>query len=222
MSLPIRLKRHVVRRPRFYGAAALGLMLHSALAWSGGVSTAVSLLLSWNISVLLFLTLIFTLMFTSDDADMKERAKATDEGRFAVLALSFLAVIISLGATIVVLSHVRHGEGENGAFHAALAAFTIASSWIFIHVIFTEHYAHEYYLALDRKGEGGLNFPDKIAPNYVDFLYFAFTIGVASQTADISVASRAMRATVLVHSVISYMFNAFILALTVNIASNLL
>lgn len=222
MPLPVRLKRHVIRRPRFYGAAALGVMLHAGLVWSTAVSPAVSLLVSWNVSVLLFLALIFALMLTSDDGDMKERAKATDEGRYAVLALSFLAVIISLGATIVVLSRVRHGEGPDAAFHAALAAFTIVSSWIFIHVIFTEHYAHEYYLALDRRGEGGLIFPDKIAPNYVDFLYFSFTIGVASQTADIAVASRAMRATALVHSVISYLFNAFILALTVNIASNLL
>ncbi|MDH6269501.1 putative membrane protein [Rhizobium sp. SG_E_25_P2] len=222
MPLPLRLRRHVIRRPRFYGAAALGVLLHFGLAWFGAVSTPVSLLLSWNISVLLFLALIFILMFTSDDDDMKERAKATDEGRFAVLALSFLAVIISLGATIVVLSRVRHGEGSDGVFHAALAAFTIASSWIFIHVIFTEHYAHEYYLARERRGEGGLNFADSNPPNYVDFLYFSFTIGVASQTADISIASRAMRATVLVHSILSYLFNAFILALTVNIASNLL
>jgi uncharacterized membrane protein len=222
VTLPVRLKRHVVHRPRFYGAAALGVLLHMGLVWLADVSPAVSLLVSWNVSVLLFLALIFALMFTSDDSDMKERAKATDEGRFTVLAVSFLAVLISLGATIVVLSQVRHGEGSDGVFHAALAAFTIASSWIFIHVIFTEHYAHEYYLALDRRGAGGLIFPDKAPPNYIDFLYFSFTIGVANQTADVSVASRAMRATVLVQSVISYLFNAFILALTVNIASNLL
>lgn len=105
---------------------------------------------------------------------------------------------------------------------------TIFVSWSFIQVIFTEHYAHEYYMqndggrrVLDEKGSG-LDFPGEPKPDYIDFLYFTVTIGVANQTADIAIRSRPMRILVLIHSVISYFFNATILALSINIVSSIL
>jgi uncharacterized membrane protein len=101
-------------------------------------------------------------------------------------------------------------------------------SWSFIQIIFTEHYAHEYYMETSdgrrkRNARGfGLSFPEEASPNYIDFLYFTVTIGVANQTADIAIVSRPMRILVLMHSVISYFFNATILALSINIVSSIL
>jgi uncharacterized membrane protein len=224
MRPSLRVSRYISGHVRFYGAAVFGIILYAGI--SGYTETAVGLLLAWNISVLIYLALVFWLMYRADDARMMARARATDEGRFAVLGLSLLASLASFVATVVVLSQVKSGHDPASVFHASLAVVTIVASWTFIHVIFTEHYAHCYYIAVNLRGDDddrakGIRFPDPIRPDYLDFLYFSFTIGVANQTADISIDTRPMRGVALLHSVISYGFNTFILALTINIASNL-
>ena len=111
--------------------------------------------------------------------------------------------------------------------HLGLAALTIVTSWAFIHIIFAQHYAHEYFIerasekSLPEEFRGGLHFPGAGAPDYFDFVYFSFIIGVASQTADIEICSPPMRRVSLVHSLVSFFFNTTILALMINIASGL-
>ncbi len=105
--------------------------------------------------------------------------------------------------------------------------FTVVASWTFMHLIFAFHYAHEYYFeketVTDKRRElrGGLLFPGEHAPHYRDFLYYAFVIGVACQTADVSTTSATMRTISLVHGVLAFFYNATILALAVNIASDI-
>src|SRR5437762_1767735 len=101
-----------------------------------------------------------------------------------------------------------------------LATATVVLSWAFIHSIFALHYAHEYYGEGRDRQIGGMSFPDDQAPDYWDFAYFAFTIGMCAQVSDVTVSSKSIRRTVLVHSVISFLFNAALLALTVNIAAS--
>jgi uncharacterized membrane protein len=118
------------------------------------------------------------------------------------------------------------------ALRVGLSIATILTSWSFVHVIFTEHYAHNFYFLdgpidddsddIETRKKKGLHFPGQPWPDYVDFLYFSVTIGVANQTADTEVVSRRMRVLVLIHSVISYFFNTIILALTINIAASML
>ena len=69
---------------------------------------------------------------------------------------------------------------------------------------------------------GGLDFPDTLSPDYSDFLYFSFIIGVASQTADIAICSPTMRRIALVHGIVSFFYNTTVLALTINIAAGLI
>ena len=99
---------------------------------------------------------------------------------------------------------------------------TILLSWSFVHTIFSFHYAHEYY-GERRDGKiGGLKFPGDTKPDYWDFLYFSLVVGMTSQVSDVAVTSKIIRRMVAIHGVLSFFFNVTVLALTVNIVSNLL
>jgi uncharacterized membrane protein len=109
------------------------------------------------------------------------------------------------------------------AAYVALAVATIVSSWLVMQVIFTLHYAHGYYRARsDGSGPvGGLDFPGDDLPDYWDFFYFTTSIGATAQTADVSIVSKSARRLATFQAVLSFIFNAAILALAVNLASSL-
>jgi uncharacterized membrane protein len=100
-----------------------------------------------------------------------------------------------------------------------LATTTIALSWAFIHTFFALHYAHDFYGEHGAK-QGGLNFPGDDEPDYWDFVYFSFVIGMTSQVSDVTVTSKPIRQTVAAHGIVSFFFNVTLLALTVNIAAS--
>ena len=105
--------------------------------------------------------------------------------------------------------------------HVALALSTVVGSWLLLPTVFALNYASLYF----RVPPGsGLRFPDDakdFRPDFSDFLYFAFTIAVASQTADVTVSTRTLRRWVLLQSVLSFVFNTAILAFTINVAASL-
>jgi uncharacterized membrane protein len=156
---------------------------------------------------------------SGDVTRIRRRAALQDEGRIAVLVLVVAAALASLGAILAELGGAQ-GASRQGA-HLALAAVTILLSWSFTHTIFAFHYAHEYYDENAHKG-GGLRFPGDAPPDYWDFVYFSFVIGMTSQVSDVSVTSSAIRRTVTAQGGASFIFNATLLALTVNIAAGAL
>jgi uncharacterized membrane protein len=220
--------RHVLVRLRLVSAIALGTVTYFAASESLGRATR--FLIGWNIAIIVFLALVGLMFARSTHDSMRKRAEALDEGRHAVLLLAMLAALGSLVAIVVELYKLKSAPAGVAGLHVGLAIATIVTSWSFVHVIFAEHYAHGFYSTRGVKtagndedaGRRGLRFPGEGRPDYLDFLYFSFTIGVANQTADTDILSREMRALVLVHSVISYFFNTIILALTINIAASML
>ncbi|MGO9685493.1 MAG: DUF1345 domain-containing protein, partial [Beijerinckiaceae bacterium] len=132
------------------------------------------------------------------------------------------------GAIFAQLTTVKTLTGLLKDLHIALAAATIVSAWTFTHLMFGLHYAHDYFLeragseARPAKKAGGLIFPGTKEPDYFDFLYFSFVIGVACATADVEITSRPMRRAALVHCVLAFFFNSAVLALTINIAAGLI
>ena len=142
-----------------------------------------------------------------------------------MLLLAIGTACASMGAIILELGPVKNMEGWPKALHLGLTILTVVDSWLFMHLTFAFHYAHEYYDEAqafpDRKPEerGGLIFPGAAPPGYVDFLYYAYVIGLASQTADVSTASRGMRILTAVHGTLAFFYNLAIMGLTVNIAS---
>jgi uncharacterized membrane protein len=213
---PPRVVRIVRARPRLFLALALGAIICVTLPAEWRLPTRV--LIGWDAGAAIYLTLAFSSMAGSDVARIRRRAVLLDEDRTVFLLLTTAAALASLGAIVVQLS--AKGAGHQ-PLHLALAVATIALSWGFTHTIFALHYAHEFYVEA-REESGGLAFPGKGQPDYWDFLYFSLVIGMTSQVSDVAVTAKSIRRTVAAHGVLSFFFNATLLALMVNIAASAL
>lgn len=211
--------RQIRARPRLIISLLVGVLVFFLLPESLGHRTITRLIVAWNAGACLYLALVTQMMFKADLQNIHLRARLQDEGKIVVLLLVILAVLISLGAIFAQLAVAKDLQGAERYAHVALTALTIVSSWTFTHVMFAQHYAHDYYVALANHQPPGLDFPGETTPNYLDFVYFACIIGTSGQTADIGFSSRGMRRIGLVHSVLSFFFNTTLLALTINIAS---
>jgi uncharacterized membrane protein len=155
------------------------------------------------------------MVWHSDAASIRQQSATQDEGRNLVLIGAIGAVVISVAVILVWLSG-EMSAGRPPARDLALVFLTIPLSWMFIHTIFMLHYAHEFY-AEHRGAGGGLRFPGDDQPDYWDFVYFAFGVGMAAQVADVTVTSKPVRHIVMIHSVVSFIFNVTLIAMTVSI-----
>lgn len=218
---PRRLLRQLRTRLRLLLATLGALLLYALLPSSAG-SEVSRLLISWNVLVALYLVLTARLMITANIEQVRQRAYAHDEGQNTMLLLTIAAVGASLVAIVMELGHYRQlpPSAQSGAL--LLTLWTVASSWVFMHLMFALHYAHEYYLNLRRARDPGLAFPGTQAPDYGDFLYAAFIIGTSAQTADVAYTSRDMRRIGAVHAVLAFVYNTSVLALSINLGASLL
>jgi uncharacterized membrane protein len=180
--------------------------------WRGPIRA----LVAWDIATALYLALTFHMMGSSDVLRICRHTAEQDEGRVAILVLTVGAALASVGGIFVTLGT----SGSREPMMLAVAMGTIVLSWAFIHTIFALHYAHEFYDE-DAPADGGMAFPgDETAPDYWDFVYFSFVIGMTAQVADVGITSRQIRRTVTAHSVVAFLFNAALLALAVNLAAS--
>ena len=178
-------------------------------------------LLGWNVAVWLYLLLIGVMMLRVDHDRPRRVARAQGEGAATVLSLVVLAAIASLIGIVVELSSAKVSGAAHALPHVLFALVTVTGSWLLVPTMFALTYASVYYHTCNGSG---LQFPSAdgtFTPDYGDFLYFSFTIAVASQTADVSISTQAMRRLVLLQSVLSFAFNTAILALIVNVAASM-
>jgi len=181
--------------------------------------------IGWNGGLIAYFVLVAILMSQSSHAAIRRRAGRLDEGRLAILVLTTACACASFGAIVAELGPVKTMQGAAKTATIALTIFTVLNSWFFLHLSFAFHYAHEFYSGAHEATagsdaiRGGLKFPQTPEPQYLDFLYFSYIIGVACQTADVEICSRRMRVVALAHGVVAFFFNTTILALMVNIAS---
>jgi uncharacterized membrane protein len=213
LPMPIRIVR---ARPRLFISALIGVVVIALCPSDWRIATR--LLVGWDIGLTLYLGLLLRMMSVAEVRHIRMRAKLQDEGQITVLALTAIAALASLGA-IVALLGMSEPDNRSPA-HLILGIVTILLSWTFTHSMFALHYAHEFYDENGGRG-GGLIFPgDLREPDYWDFVYFSFVIGMTSQVSDIAITCRPIRHTVSAHGVISFFFNVTLLALTVNIAAS--
>ncbi len=176
------------------------------------------ILIGWNIGLLLYLVSTAFVLARFDLGRVRRRAKDEDEGEVLILLLTVAAAAASLVAIIAELGSVKDAAATSEKLTVALAVVTITLSWVFVHVIFTLHYAHEYY-GSGARDTGGMNFPNEKQPDYWDFVYFAFCVGTTFQVSDVEITSKPIRRTVAAHGAVSFVYNVAILALVVNIGS---
>ncbi len=213
LPMPIRVVR---ARPRLFISALIGVVVVALCPSDWRIATR--LLVGWDLGLTLYLGLLLHMMSVAEVRHIRLHAKLQDEGQITVLALTAIAALASLGAIVALLGMSEAGNRE--PVHLMLAIVTIFLSWTFTHSMFALHYAHEFYDENGGKG-GGLIFPgDLREPDYWDFVYFSFVIGMTSQVSDVAITCRPIRHTVSAHGVISFFFNVTLLALTVNIAAS--
>lgn len=211
-----RFVRIVRARPRLFLSAIIGLVVIAALP--GDWRLATRALIGWDVGVMLYLAAAYEIMGRAEIAHIRRRAAIEDEGQFGILALTVIAALASIGAIVALLGTPQAGAVRDPLM-LGLATLTIVLSWAFIHTIFALHYAHEFYGGKGGK-QDGLQFPGGEKPDYWDFVYFSFVIGMTSQVSDVTIAAKPIRRTVAAHGVIAFLFNVALLALTVNIAAS--
>jgi uncharacterized membrane protein len=213
LPTPIRIMR---ARPRLFVSALIVLVVTVLTPSDWRIATR--LLVGWDVGIGLYLALALRMMAVAEVHHIRRRARLQDEGQFAILALTATAALASLGAIVALLG--MSGANDRQTPHLLLGVVTILLSWMFTHIMFALHYAHEFYDENGGKG-GGLIFPgDLREPDYWDFVYFSFVIGMTSQVSDVAITCRPIRHTVSAHGIISFIFNVTLLALTVNIAAS--
>jgi uncharacterized membrane protein len=216
--LPIRIAR---LHAKLAIAAVVGLLLVGVLM-PFGMHWLIRILLGWDAGVALYLVLTYAMMWRVKVERIRRRAAEQDEGAVFILMLSIVATFASLVATVFAIGGARQASYGETTLQVLLTIATILLSWAFVHTIFSFHYAHEYY---GKRGGGkpsGLDFPGDSEPDYRDFLYFSLVIGMTSQVSDVSITSKLIRRVAAIHGVLSFFFNLVVLALTINMISNLL
>lgn len=151
---------------------------------------------------------------------LKKHAATTDEPAWAIVAVTFAAVMVAVGSLFLLLNK----GGEPNPFDLMLSLTSVALGWVGVHTMMAVHYAHLYWRP-DRgaaeRTHGGLQFPGDDEPGGYDFLYYALVIGMTAQTADVNITRTAMRKLTMVHSVVSFFFNTVLVAAAVNVAVSL-
>jgi uncharacterized membrane protein len=209
-------------RPRLLASVLAGLAAYGLVVAIWDLSQSASTLIAWNVGALLNLGLTAHMVGKTDLDAIKRRAITQDQGRAAILVVVLLGTVAVMLAVGTQLAHAHDMHGTQRLVHVSLAVLTVVTTWLFTQTLFALHYAHDFYLARSRKQPDPLTFPGTPDPLYGDFLHFAIVIGAAAQTADIAFNGPALRTVGTVHCIVSFFFNASLLALSINVVAGLL
>jgi uncharacterized membrane protein len=204
---------------RVMWAAAAGLSAGLAALPLQGMARG---LVGWCVGAVVFLALSWWLAATFDAKRCRARAQSMDDPNVLILVIMLAIAAVSVGVIVMMLHEVRKLEDVERAAHIALSVVSLSFAWLLIHTVYAFHYAHRYYQEEnnDQTSVAGLDFPGKRDPDYLDFLYYSFVVGMTCQVSDVQVTSREMRRLTLVHSVLSFAFNMLVLALSINVVAS--
>lgn len=206
------LPRHFQQHHRFYAGAAA-----AAVGWfaTEGERFEIRSLAAGDAFFIVYLVLLVIFAARSTPETTMKYARIEDEGLSLIALLTLAAVGFSLTAIVTILSSTESIQG----LALAAAVVSVPLGWATVHASVALHYARLYYAEDDDGGSSeGLEFPCDEEPDVWDFLYFSFVLGMTAQTSDVQISGRRIRRSVLAHSIVSYFYNAVIIALTVNVA----
>lgn len=175
------------------------------------------ILAAWCTTATLFVA--WTIASTSrlDGPQTRQRATAEDDTRNGTRLLLVIASVVSLPGVATSLIVAKGVDAPWAALLTVGAVVTVAVSWMLVHTVFTLRYADLYY----QDPVGGIGFPHDDDPDYWDFAYLGFTVGMTFQVSDTDLSQRTIRHAVLRHALISYVFGAIIVAVTINVLGGL-
>lgn len=176
----------------------------------------------WDVFAFLFILTSWIVFFTRPVDEIKKLANRED-GSWAFVMFSILVSSFASMFTVMLLMISDDQPPERKILTLLLSVAGMMFSWIMVHTIFTFHYAHLYYDEDKHdtpKGES-LTFPGQESPDYLDFAYFSFGMGMTFQVSDVQVCSPKIRRTALAHSLLAFALNTFVVALTINLIAGL-
>jgi uncharacterized membrane protein len=182
---------------------------------------------AWIGFSLVNLTFFWVIMFTAHPREITRIARKQDFSRILIFFVILLASFVSLVAIVLLLRELPNPGQRGYYYHIVLSIAAVTCSWFLIHTIFTFRYAHLYYTCkaeevIDKECRGGLEFPNDKTPDYLDFAYFSFGLGMTFQVSDVQVTSGIIRRLTLLHSLIAFIFNTTFVALIINIIAGLI
>lgn len=181
------------------------------------------IILGWDAFCLGMILLSWLLFFSTTPDELCRIVERQDDGLKVIFMIVLVAVCLSLFGTLLLLTS-KSDSTFNKVFHTIVSLSPVFLSWILLHTTFSIRYAHLYHdhnKLNTGSNVGGIDFPAKVQPDYIDFAYFSFVIGMTFQVSDVVVSSRVIRRFVLMHSIISFVFNTIIVALTINAIAGL-
>lgn len=183
-------------------------------------------LIVWIGFALTIIVFNWIIILTSHPREVRKIAKLQDSSRTFLFIFIITASVVSLIAIIFLLKSSKGISGTIKHEHILLAISAVAVSWWLVHTIFSLRYAHLYYDTETDDGKplkgGGLEFPDTKEPDFLDFMYFGFVVGMTFQVSDVEISDRTIRRLCLLHGLISFTFNTAIVALSINVISGMI
>lgn len=191
---------------------AAGLVVGLQAAWP------FALLVGLDIAALVFSAWTWLMMASMNSSTTAAHATRQEPGGAQTDVLVLLASVANLIAVSYVLLAATSAKGSDQDLLAGLGVVSVVLSWFAVHTLFSLRYARLYYTGQ----------PDGIAvnqktrkPRYLDFAYFAFTIGMTFGVPDTDLETPAIRTTALRQALLAQLFGAAILAATINLVSGL-
>ncbi len=209
------------------GRSALSFSLGAIMAlisWKWlGFYGKIAFLAGWILSLAVYLFLLGIVIFQADGPMTKQRVSQDQPNRALLLLLLIMVALMGNISVGVILTSVGSHHPTNARLLVGLGVWAVIMSWLLLHTAAGQHYARLYYEDTDREGRPfpggmrqGLEFPGCELPTYLDFMYFAFTIGLTYAVSDVNITSADHRLTVFLHSVVSFFFYTTILGVVLN------
>jgi uncharacterized membrane protein len=184
------------------------------------MGTLTHVMFGWDIFCLVLISLHWYMFFHTSADETHLKAKMQDETRGEIFAIVLVSTFAGLLAVILLLINK-----EVEPIDLIIAISGMFLSWFLVHTTFSMRYAHLYY-GNRKKGDSGkygsgLDFPGDDKPDFIDFAYFSFVLGMTFQVSDVEISNRQIRRLSLLHSLIAFIFNTVIVALTINALAGL-
>jgi uncharacterized membrane protein len=198
---------------------AAGISGWKLLGWKGEVA----ILVGWILGVGSYLVLLGFVIFMADGSMTQRRVSTDDPSPKYLLIVITMVALLGNASVGIILTSVGNRAPAHARSLLVLSVLSVVLSWLLLHTAFGQQYARQYYDDFDEQGQAfpggmrrGFTFPETDLPNYLDFLYIAFTIGLTYAMSDVTVTSDRLRRLVLIHSVISFFFYSMVLGVVLN------
>lgn len=182
----------------------------------------ITLVIIWDAFAFSFIIISWIVFFNRSVEEIIHWANKDDGSRIFVLTSIIVSSFASMFTVLLLMISPDQPPGRE-IISVILSIAGMMLSWIMVHTIFTFHYAHMYYdKGKDDTPKGdALDFPGEKRPDYIDFAYFSFVIGMTFQVSDVEISSRKIRRTALAHALLAFALNTFVVALTINLIAGL-